>query len=108
MLTLLWDRLSPTSVIVIVRYSRRVEKAPPLVSRQRVSDSQGGQLAALYHCCWISKDAAVLKDTTTFFTSEMHSKIFSDTAALILQLDLAISVDTSVAHLDGPLESLSG
>jgi ADP-heptose:LPS heptosyltransferase len=49
-----------------------------------------------------SDDAAVLKKRNDV----LHFgdvKDFSDTAALILQLDLVISVDTSVAHLAGAL-----
>ena len=48
-------------------------------------------------------DTAVLKDRTDLlhFGDELNN--FSDTAALILNLDLVISVDTSVAHLAGAL-----
>ena len=35
------------------------------------------------------------------FTADLHD--FADTAALIVNLDLVISVDTSVAHLAGAL-----
>ena len=48
-------------------------------------------------------DAKVLKERSDllFFGNEI--KDFSDTAALISNLDLIISVDTSVAHLAGAL-----
>jgi Glycosyltransferase family 9 (heptosyltransferase) len=50
-----------------------------------------------------SDDAAVLKKRIDVLHSGDALKDFSDTAALILQLDLVISVDTSVAHLAGAL-----
>ncbi len=48
-------------------------------------------------------DAAVLKDRSDLlhFGDELNN--FSDTAAIISNLDLVISVDTSVAHLAGAL-----
>jgi len=48
-------------------------------------------------------DAAVLKDQSDLhhFGDELNN--FSDTAALVSNLDLVISVDTSVAHLAGAL-----
>jgi tetratricopeptide (TPR) repeat protein len=50
-----------------------------------------------------SDDAAVLKGCNDVLHFGDELKDFSDTAALILQLDLVISVDTSVAHLAGAL-----
>jgi len=50
-----------------------------------------------------SDDAAVLKERNDVLHFGDELKDFSDTAALILQLDLVISVDTSVAHLAGAL-----
>jgi tetratricopeptide (TPR) repeat protein len=50
-----------------------------------------------------SDDAAVLKECNDVLHFGDELKDFSDTAALILQLDLVISVDTSVAHLAGAL-----
>src|ERR1019366_6764077 len=48
-------------------------------------------------------DAAVLKERNDILDFGDALKDFSDTAALISQLDLVISVDTSVAHLAGAL-----
>jgi tetratricopeptide (TPR) repeat protein len=48
-------------------------------------------------------DATVLKDRSNFLHFGDKLKDFSDTAALISNLDLVISVDTSVAHLAGAL-----
>jgi tetratricopeptide (TPR) repeat protein len=48
-------------------------------------------------------DATVLKDCDDIFHFGDELKNFSDTAALISNLDLVISVDTSVAHLAGAL-----
>jgi hypothetical protein len=48
-------------------------------------------------------DAAVLKEHSDILQFGDALKNFSDTAALISQLDLVISVDTSVAHLAGAL-----
>jgi len=48
-------------------------------------------------------DAAVLKDQGNLLHFGDALKSFSDTAALISNLDLVISVDTSVAHLAGAL-----
>jgi hypothetical protein len=48
-------------------------------------------------------DAAVLKDRTDLLHLGDQLKDFSDTAAVISNLDLVISVDTSVAHLAGAL-----
>jgi tetratricopeptide (TPR) repeat protein len=50
-----------------------------------------------------SDDAAVLKERNDILDFSDALKDFSDTAALISQLDLVISVDTSVAHLAGAL-----
>jgi TPR repeat/Tetratricopeptide repeat len=50
-----------------------------------------------------SGDAAVLKERNDVLHFEDAVKDFSNTAALILQLDLVISVDTSIAHLAGAL-----
>ena len=50
-----------------------------------------------------SDDAAVLKERNDVLNFGDELKDFSNTAALILQLDLVISVDTSVAHLAGAL-----
>ena len=44
---------------------------------------------------------SALRQRVIDFTDELHD--FSDTAALIENLDLIISVDTSVAHLAGAL-----
>src|SRR5262249_56452263 len=49
------------------------------------------------------EDAALLKARTDILDSGNALADFSDTAALISQLDLVISVDTSVAHLAGAL-----
>jgi Tfp pilus assembly protein PilF len=49
------------------------------------------------------EDAIVLKERTGIFDLGNTLADFSDTAALISQLDLVISVDTSVAHLAGAL-----
>ena len=43
------------------------------------------------------------KAAATFFISARSLKSYADTAALIANLDLVISVDTSVAHLAGAL-----
>jgi tetratricopeptide (TPR) repeat protein len=48
-------------------------------------------------------DAAVVKERKDILHFGDALKDFSDTAALISQLDLVISVDTSVAHLAGAL-----
>jgi hypothetical protein len=48
-------------------------------------------------------DAAVLKERNDILDFGDALKDFSDTAALISQLGLVISVDTSVAHLAGAL-----
>ena len=48
-------------------------------------------------------DATVLKDQSDLLHFGDALKNFSDTAALISNLDLVISVDTSVAHLAGAL-----
>ena len=48
-------------------------------------------------------DAAVLKEQKDLIHLGDQLKNFSDTAALILNLDVVISVDTSVAHLAGAL-----
>ena len=48
-------------------------------------------------------DARVLKDQSDLLLFDDALKNFSDTAALISNLDLVISVDTSVAHLAGAL-----
>ena len=48
-------------------------------------------------------DATVLKDQSDLLHFGDKLKDFSDTAALISNLDLVISVDTSVAHLAGAL-----
>jgi tetratricopeptide (TPR) repeat protein len=45
--------------------------------------------------------ASALRDVVVDWTDDLHD--FSDTAALIENLDLVISVDTSVAHLAGAL-----
>jgi hypothetical protein len=49
------------------------------------------------------EDAIVLKERTGILDLGNTLADFSDTAALISQLDLVISVDTSVAHLAGAL-----
>ena len=48
-------------------------------------------------------DAALLKERADVLDYSNELEDFSDTAALISQLDLVISVDTSVAHLAGAL-----
>jgi tetratricopeptide (TPR) repeat protein len=48
-------------------------------------------------------DAAILKDQKNIIHFGDELRDFSDTAALISNLDLVISVDTSVAHLAGAL-----
>src|SRR6202030_4014001 len=48
-------------------------------------------------------DAAVLREREDILHFGDALKDFSDTAALISNLDLVISVDTSVAHLAGAL-----
>ena len=48
-------------------------------------------------------DATVLKDRSDLLHFGDKLKDFSDTAALISNLDLVISIDTSVAHLAGAL-----
>ena len=50
-----------------------------------------------------AEDAAFLKARADIFDYGDALENFSDTAALISQLDLVISVDTSVAHLAGAL-----
>jgi tetratricopeptide (TPR) repeat protein len=50
-----------------------------------------------------AEDTAPLKERTDIFDYGNALEDFSDTAALISQLDLVISVDTSVAHLAGAL-----
>jgi hypothetical protein len=50
-----------------------------------------------------AENAALLKGRTDIFDYGNALEDFSDTAALISQLDLVISVDTSVAHLAGAL-----
>jgi ADP-heptose:LPS heptosyltransferase len=67
-------------------------------------------LAKLDNIAWFSlqkgPSQAQLADTPNDaqprnFTAELHD--FSDTAALIMNLDLVIAVDTGVAHLTGAL-----
>jgi len=53
-------------------------------------------------------DAEMLTERGGLLHFGNELKDFSDTAALIANLDLVISVDTSVAHLAGALESRSG
>jgi len=48
-------------------------------------------------------DAAVLQDCSDLLLFDDELKTFADTAAVIANLDLVISVDTSVAHLGGAL-----
>jgi ADP-heptose:LPS heptosyltransferase len=48
-------------------------------------------------------DATLLKEQTALLHFGDELKNFADTAALIANLDLVISVDTSVAHLAGSL-----
>jgi tetratricopeptide (TPR) repeat protein len=48
-------------------------------------------------------DAILLKERSDILDLRDHLGDFADTAALISQLDLVISVDTSVAHLAGAL-----
>ena len=48
-------------------------------------------------------DATVLQGRSDLLDFRDDLKSFSDTAALVSQLDLVISVDTSVAHLAGAL-----
>ena len=48
-------------------------------------------------------DAVVLTSRSDIFHFSDELKNFSDTAALISNLDLVISIDTSVAHLAGAL-----
>jgi len=48
-------------------------------------------------------DAAFLAESGAVFTHENLLEDFSDTAALLAEMDLIISVDTSVAHLAGAL-----
>lgn len=50
-----------------------------------------------------AEDAALLKERVDILDYGNALEDFSDTAALISQLDLVISVDTSVAHLAGAL-----
>ena len=50
-----------------------------------------------------AEDAAFLADTAAIRTHQDELLDFSDTAALIVEMDLVISVDTSVAHLAGAL-----
>src|SRR5262245_43179640 len=50
-----------------------------------------------------AEDAALLKGRTDILDCGNALEDFSDTAALMSQLDLVISVDTSVAHLAGSL-----
>jgi Tfp pilus assembly protein PilF len=51
-----------------------------------------------------AEEAAILKAHADILDYGSALEDFSDTAALISQLDLVISVDTSVAHLAGALE----
>ena len=48
-------------------------------------------------------DAAVLNNLSELHTHEQYLTDFSETAALINEMDVVISVDTSVAHLAGAL-----
>jgi hypothetical protein len=48
-------------------------------------------------------DLAVLREHSNILDAARELESFADTAALIQQLDLVISVDTSVAHLAGAL-----
>jgi ADP-heptose:LPS heptosyltransferase len=50
-----------------------------------------------------STDAALLNERSDILNFGDELQDFSDTAALISELDLVISVDTSVAHLAGSL-----
>jgi hypothetical protein len=50
-----------------------------------------------------AEDAIILKDRGDILNAGEELADFSDTAALMSQLDLVISVDTSVAHLAGAL-----
>jgi len=49
------------------------------------------------------RDEAILRERSDVLHLGPELQSFSDTAALIEQLDLVISVDTSVAHLAGAL-----
>jgi hypothetical protein len=50
-----------------------------------------------------TEDALFISDNGKIINHQAHLQDFSDTAALIAELDLVIAVDTSVAHLAGAL-----
>jgi hypothetical protein len=50
-----------------------------------------------------SEDAVVLSQLKKMYSHQAELHDFSDTAALVQEMDLVISVDTSVAHLAGAL-----
>ena len=52
---------------------------------------------------YLAEDVALLKEFTQIKTHQDELHDFSDTAALIKEMDLVISIDTSVAHLVGAL-----
>jgi len=52
---------------------------------------------------YLTEDIALLKEFTQIRTHQDELHDFSDTAALVREMDLVISIDTSVAHLVGAL-----
>jgi len=77
----------------------------PANSKRSMSPSLFPPLAAIPRIEWISLQKGMSAEPFPFplqdWTSELHD--FSDTAALVQNLDAVIAVDTAVAHLAGAL-----
>ena len=89
-------RQSPELAAIDARRSIHLQRLTPMLAIEGISffSLQKGEAAA-------EIQAAGLTGTLHDFSEEWQN--FSDTAALIMNLDLVISVDTAVAHLAGAL-----